>query len=388
MREESKMYQLNAMRVLNDLQRSYQLCWIVQMTKRCAQMLLKHESIGIIHLHETGMLNENEYSHICKLIENKIFTLEYGTIQLPADQKKAIEKAFDLLVLFKTLSENEKTHWKSIMKPRRKWFQPGDILLEKHQTVSTAYLIIRGIVQCEDNTMLTYYMSGNIVGVDTLFSQIESSQSQGTYSASDGLVQAYVIDSELLDILLADDKMSREIYIEIALHMLINKYTPQFKQNHLQLKSLLDEKAILFRNKSDLMINLKANERLFLLAGTLICSSDETDIYLNSPLFVLLDSSTIYRLNLSSIVFTWTEEDEISYLNVQNCKRTFPLKRFEFTFDDILYPRYSGDTIEFTPRRQSVQVTPTVENLSNLQLIPSELEVNNKTTFLLELPKI
>ena len=41
--DEVKMYQLNAMRVLLDLQQSYRLCWIIQMTRRCAQMLLKYE---------------------------------------------------------------------------------------------------------------------------------------------------------------------------------------------------------------------------------------------------------------------------------------------------------------------------------------------------------
>ena len=46
------------------------------MTRRCAQMLLKYESIAIIQLYETGMLEENEYSHILELIENKLFSLE------------------------------------------------------------------------------------------------------------------------------------------------------------------------------------------------------------------------------------------------------------------------------------------------------------------------
>jgi CRP-like cAMP-binding protein len=376
------------MRVLHDLQRSYQRCWTAQMTKRCAQMLLKHESIGIIHLYETGMLDESEYSHICELIENKMFTLEYGTVQLPTDQKKAIEKAFDLVSLFRRLSDNEKLHWKSIMKLKHKWFQPGAVLLEKYQTVSNAYLIIRGIVECKVDTVSTYYMSGNIVGIDALFSETELSQSQERYSASSGLVESYVIDSDLLDTLLADDKMSREIYIETALHMLINNYQPRFKQNHSQLKLLLDEKAILSRNQPDLIINLKANERLFLLAGTLISSSDQKDIYLDSPSFVLLDSPTTYHLNLSSIVFTWTEEDEISYLNVKNCKRTSPLENSQFNSVDISYPHYSGETIEFTPRRQSAHVTSSIENLSRLQFIPSEIRVNNVPTCLLELPKI
>ncbi len=386
--QESKMYQLNAMRVLCDLQRSYELCWSIQMTKRCAQMLLKHESIAIIRLYETGMLDESEYSHIVKLIENKIFTLEYGTVQLPDDRNKAIEKAFDLLSLFRTLSENEKIHWKSLTKPKRQWFQPDVVLLEKSQTVSTAYLIIRGIVESKDDNVTTYYMSGNIVGIDALFSRIELSQSQNTYSTSSGLVEAYAVDSDLLDTLLDDNKIFRQIYTEIALHMLINNHQPQFKQNHLQLKLLLDEKAILYKNKSDLIINLEANERLFLLTGTLICSSDEKNVCLNSPLFILLDSPTIYRLNSSSIVFTWTEDDEISYLTVKNCTRTFPVGNSKFLFADILYPRYSGETIEFTPRRQSMQMIPSVENSSHLQLIPSEIEVKNEPIYSLELLKI
>ncbi|CAF1431321.1 unnamed protein product, partial [Adineta ricciae] len=84
---EAKQYQLNAARVLHHLRKSYQLCWTAQMTKRCAQMLLKHQSIAIIHLYETGILDDNEYAHICKLIENKIFSLEYGKIQLSDDEK-------------------------------------------------------------------------------------------------------------------------------------------------------------------------------------------------------------------------------------------------------------------------------------------------------------
>ena len=379
--EESKMYQRNALRVLYDLQQSYQLCWTMQMTKRCAQMLLKQESITISHLYETGILDENEYSHIGELIENKIFTLEYGTVQLPAGRKKAIEKTFDLLSLFQTLSENEKVHWKSVMKPKHRWFQPGAVLLEKNRTVSTAYLIIRGIIESKDDTLSTYYMSGNIVASDALFSEDQLYQSQDTYSASSGLVEAYAIDSNLLDTLLDDKKMSGKIYIEIALQMLINNHQRQYKQNHSQLKLLFEEKAILHRNQLDFTINLKANERLYLLAGTLISSSNQKDnICLNSPRFILLDSPSTYRLNSSSIVLTWTEEDEISYLNVTNHRRNFSLENSKFQLNEILYPRYSGETIEFTQRRQSIPTMAPVKNLCHLQFVPSESELNQEST--------
>ena len=102
--EEVKMYELNAMYVLFDLQQSYRLCWIIQMTRRCTKMLLKYESIAIIQLYETGMLKESEYSHILELIENKLFSLEYGNIKMLENQKKKLENPFDLITYFQLLS--------------------------------------------------------------------------------------------------------------------------------------------------------------------------------------------------------------------------------------------------------------------------------------------
>jgi hypothetical protein len=384
--EESKLYQLNALRVLNDLQHSYQLCWMVQITKRCAQMLLKYESIAIIRLSETGMLDESEYSHICELIKNKMFTLEYSAIQLPAGRKKTIGKAFDLLALFRTLSDNERIYWESLMKRKHRWLEPGTVLLERYQIVSVAYIIVRGIVQCKDDTVLTYYTSGNIVGIEALFSHKDTSESLCTYSVNDGLVEVYIIDSDLLDTMLADENMSREIYIEIALHLLTDKYQPQFKLNHAQFKLLLNEKAILLRNKADLTIHLKVNDRLFLLAGTLICTSDQQNDLCNSPLFVSFDASAMYRLNCSSIVFTWTEEDEISYLNVENYKEIFHLAQSQSTLMDTLYPHYLRESIKLIPRRQSMQVTPLVRNFSHLQFIPFVFEDDDELTSPLDLP--
>ncbi len=42
------------------------------------------------------------------------------------------------------------------------------------------------------------------------------------------------------------------------------------------------------------------------------------------------------------------------------------------------YPLYRGDSIEFTPRRQSSSMTRPIENISNFQFIPSEIDVNNE----------
>ena len=188
--------------------------------------------------------------------------------------------------------------------------------------------------------------------------------------------------------MLADEKMSREICIEIALHLLTDNYQPEFKQNHAQLKLLLNEKAILLRNQANSIIQLKANDRLLLVAGTLMCASDQTDEPLTSPVFILLDSPATCRLNFSSIVFTWTEEDEINYLNVENCQEDFVLAQSQSTFIDTLYPRYSSHSVELTPRRQSAQVTPPVRNFAHLQFIPFEFGGNDEFTSTLDLPKI
>jgi len=380
--EEAKSYQLNAMHVLLDLQQSYSLCWMIQMTKRCAQMLLKYESVAIIQLYETGMLADSEYSHILELIEQKLFVLEYGNIKMPIGQKKVIRNPFNMLSLFQHLSESDKERWKSIMKPKHKWFQPNAILLRKDQTVSTAYLIVRGIVEHKDNTVLSYYKSGNIVGVHTLFCQ--HSLLHGTYTASGGLVEAYAVDINLLNTWIADDKLSRSIYNEIAVHVLVNNYQTRLELNHLQLKFILDNKAIFYRDTYDLSIYLKENDRLLLLAGTLTRYSEEKVIPFDSTQLFFLDAPTVYQLNSSSIVYTWTHDDEIYCRNVKEFNLDVPTNYSESTTVKPFYPRYSGETVEFTPRRHSVQMTRPVDNLNHFQLIPSEIVGDTNTNVLSE----
>ena len=380
--EEAKMYQQHALHVLFDLQQSYHLCWTIQMTKRCAQMLLKYESVAIIQLYETGMLGESEYSHILELIENKLFALEYGNIKMPVGRMKIIENGFDLLPIFQRLSDLERAIWRLVMKPRHKWFQPGMILFQEHQMVTTAYLIVRGIVERKEGNMPTYYKSGNIVGIDALFTR--KSAIPGTYIVSGGLVEAYAIDSNLLTICLADENISRSMFNEITLHVLINKYRTHLKLNHSQLKLLLDEKARFYRNQSDLSICLEANERLFILEGNLIRRVDDADILFDSIQLVVFDAPAIFRLNSSSIAFTWTDDDELYCLTVAKFKLNFPVTTQDSASFEPFYPDYSGDTIEFTPRRHSTQMTRPVENLNSLQFIPSEIEVNTEHDISLE----
>ncbi|CAM4895003.1 unnamed protein product [Rotaria socialis] len=117
---EAKILQLRASLVLHDLQHSYKKYWTIEITKRCVQMLLKYESVAIVQLYETGMLNENEYANILKLIQKKLFCLEYGhctdtpTIHLNREQ----DNSFNNLSLFSDLNEHDKAHFSQILESR------------------------------------------------------------------------------------------------------------------------------------------------------------------------------------------------------------------------------------------------------------------------------
>ena len=377
--EEVKMYQTNAVHILLDLQQSYRLCWTVQMTRRCAQMLLKYESVAIIQLYETGMLEENEYAHILELIEKKLYFLEYGNIQMPKGQVKILEDPFGLIPYFQSLPIKDQIRWKMYFNSHHQWFQPGTILLEKNQRVVTAYLIVRGIVQYKDDRTPTYYKCGTIIGIDALFTR--KSLTYGTYAATSGLVEAYAIDSTLLGLLLNDEQISRSIYDEIALHLIMNNYQKSFLLNHSQLKMLLDEKSRFYYRPSNVNIHLQPGERLFLLSGTITDRTNEQqESILNSIHFVSYDVEKDFQFNASSIAYVWTHEDEIHYFNLRKYKLNFANENNEIHEMEPFYPFYLGESVEFSPHRHSSSMTRPVENTSNLQMIPSEMEVTNELT--------
>ncbi|CAF0875373.1 unnamed protein product [Rotaria sp. Silwood1] len=378
---EARMLQVRASLVLHDLQHSYKKCWAIEMTKRCAQMLLKHESVAIVQLYETGMLNENEYAHILKLIQKKLFHLEYShlmgipKIHLNREQ----DNPFNYLSLFADLTENEKAHFKELLETRHRWFQPGEVLLRQGYITSEAYLIIRGIVECSED-LLTCYRAGHIIGIDALFDKT-SSASNRTYRAESSIVEAYTIDESILNMFLSNVKMTRLIYNEIALHMLINMYQePVNLLNYAQIKVLLDEYAIFYQNEIDhdiMTIQLRRNERLFLLIGTI--QREDDDYFIDGPQLVTVNQSTSFHctVNKLCIAYTWTLENE------QECLQIVRSFTTSFRLSDssqvkanttMVYPSYSGYTTEFTPQCHSlIQVARSAAHMSNIELIPMEI---------------
>ncbi|CAF0730952.1 unnamed protein product [Adineta ricciae] len=99
------------------------------------------------------------------------------------------------------------------------------------------------------------------------------SSSNGTYYASCGLVETFLIDAAVLRSLLSDEKISRSIYNELAVHVITNNYQSLVHLTRPQLKAFLNEKAIFYKNQSNLTIELQPNQRLLLLSGTISCYS-------------------------------------------------------------------------------------------------------------------
>lgn len=378
---EAKMLQLRASLVLHELQYSYKNCWTIEMTKRCAQMLLKYESVAIVQLYETGMLSENEYTHILQFIQTKLFHLEYGYIMgIPKIHlNREQDNPFNNLTLFSGLSSHDKAQFKEILESRRKWFQPGEILLRQGYPISEAYLIVRGIVECSED-LLTCYRSGHIIGIDLLFDK-STTLSNRTYRAESSIVETYTIDSNLLQMFLSNTKMIRLVYNEIALHMIINMYRqPIHLLNYAQIKVLLDEYATFYRNEIDdeiMTIQLRRNERLFLLLGTI--QREDDDYFIEAPQLLTVNQCTMFHFSVNQmcIAYTWTLANEQECLQIV---RSFTTS-FRFselgeirTETEMVYPSYSGYTTEFTPQHHSlIQVARSAGNTSNIQLIPMEI---------------
>ena len=361
---ETHLYQNSAAYILLDLQESYRTCWRIQMTKRCAQMLLKYESTAATQLYETGILGQTEYSHIVELIENKLFDLDFYRVQMPKGQTKAVENAFDLLTIFRPLPNREKIMWKTILKSKVKWIQPGRILLEKGEVVSEAYLIARGVIQCQADESPVYYRSGSIVPIDGLFSA--QFTAHGRYSTTASLLQAFIIDTALLKRLLDDDNLAPSVYREIALHLLINHYSTHFKLNRSQLKLLLRIRARFYRKQADLSIQVKANGKLLLLAGSVLVSSEtQNDRHHSVTLKVFNDSTTTVVLNMGTVAYLWTDDDEIACLHTKHIQPHFPVQTFGSISHELLYPGYSQEIEQFLQRRYSTGFLHSPQNSKN-----------------------
>lgn len=372
---EMHLLHLTATYILLDLQQSYNICWRIHMTKRCAQMLLKYESNLVQELHETGILGETEHSHISELIERKLFQLEFHRVRLPEGQLKAIENPFDLLKLFQSLPEDEKENWRAIIDSKHQWFQPGDVLFKEGQTVLNAYLIARGVVQCQIDTMPIYYRSGNIIGIDVLFAQnftiygafspstkVEKSYSinalfsqnlaaYGTFSVCGGPLEVYRINALLLNRILDDENLVPSIYHEIAVHLLSYYYQSQLKTNRLQLKLILHERARFFCKQPEESILFQENQRLFILSGYVMHLSNEQNNKYDAIQLKIFDTETQIVFNSSTVAYSWTDDDEIFLDKDTDLETDFSTPTLASVSSDLFYPGYSNRTTNDSERR-------------------------------------
>ena len=350
------------------------------MTKRCAQMLLKYQSVTIVQLYETGMLNENENNQILQFIQKKLFQLEYGVImELPKIYfNREQDDPFNNLPLFMNLSSYEKAQVKELLQSHRKWFQPGETLLRQGYSISEAYLIVRGIVECSEDP-LTCYRSGHIIGIDLLFNNI-SALSNRTYRAESSIVEAYAIDEPLLRVFLSNFKMIRSIYNEIALHILINMYRqPIHLLNYAQINVLLDQYALFYCHGIDdddlAGLQLRRNERLFLLIGKI--QREDDDYFIEGPQLITVHQLTRFYFTAHQpyVAYTWTLNNE------EECLRIVRSFTASFEMNDLnevkpnrsmAYPSYSGYTAEKNSTTSFSRTSRTIECLRQSYSIDSD----------------
>ena len=374
--DEMHLYHLTATYILLDLKQSYNICWRIHMTKRGAQMLLKYESNLIKELYKTGVLDETEHSHISELIEKKFFELEFHRVRLPKGQFEAIENPFDLLQLFQSLPDDQKENWRTIIKSKHRRFQPDDILLKEDQPVFNAFLIVRGVVQCQIDTMPIYYRSGNIIGVDVLFarnstihdasptSKVERSYSihalfsqtltaYGTYSVCGGLLEAYHINVVLLHQLLNDDNLAPSIYREIALHLLSYYYQSRLKMNRLQLKLILHKRSKFFWRQPEKSVQFKENQRLFILSGYVMHLSNDQNNKYDAIRLKIFDTETQVMFNPSTVAYSWTDDDEVSFDQDTHLAADFSTPTFTSISSDLFYPGYPNKMTDHPEERHS-----------------------------------
>jgi hypothetical protein len=261
---------------------------------------------------------------------------------MPKGKLKVIENAFDLLLLFKSLPAEEKTYWQGIMKTKHRWFQPNEVLLQKDQRVSTAYLIVRGVVECKMENTTVRYRSGNMIGIDALFS--ENFQVQNTYSVCGGLLEAYSIDTTLLDRFFKDKNLAPFVYREIAIHVLSNNYHADLDLNRLQISLLLHTKATFYQCPLAKSIQLKRNQRLFILAGSVTRLLDGQNHEYQPIDLQLFDTGATIFPNSSVVAFSWMREAEESCRIGTNREIRFPLLSSNFLSHNLFYP---GERMRF-----------------------------------------
>ncbi|CAF4114888.1 unnamed protein product, partial [Adineta steineri] len=157
------------------------------------------------------------------------------------------------------------------------------------------------------------------------------------------------------------------------LHMLINMYQqPIHLLNYAQIKVLLDEHARFYRNESihDLFtIQLKRNERLFILIGTM--QREDDDYFLDGPQLVTVNQSTSFHCTINQFVvaYTWTLDNEQECLQIV---RSFTTS-FRLSDSAIVYPSFSDYPAGFLPQNHSLmQFAQSAAHTSNIQLIPMQ----------------
>lgn len=360
--QETRSYQQIAAYMLIDLQQTYRKCWSLHATKRCAQILLKCESTAVTQLHETGALRKTEHTHISKLIENKMFDLEFYRIRLSKGETKAIENGTELLWLLEPLSSDEKIVWKNIFKYNHLWMQPEQVVLKEDQPMLDAFIIVRGIVKCKSESMPMFFRTGTIIGIDDLF--FGNTNITTTYTAVEGLVEMFTIDRPLLSRILENEILAPLIYHQVAFHILLKQRILSTDLNRLHIKHLIERKARLYYHNKAYNIELKQDDRLFVLTGQVKYILNDVTTQIGPVQYKMIEVACNGVLENNTVLYTWSLSDELECLDERSSNNKLPIQIYGSISEELLYPDYSDELMVVNDRHRQFRKSYSLANQS------------------------
>jgi hypothetical protein len=147
---------------------------------------------------------------------------------------------------------------------------------------------------------------------------------------------------------------------------LSNNYQARLKLNRLQLRSLLQKRAKFYWNQSEISIQLKENQRLFILAGNVIHLLNGQNNKCESIQLQIFDTEAEILLNPSTVAYSWMDDDEEFCIKNADLAVHFPLQTSGLLSNDLIYPGYSDEITQLSERRRSAPLLGDVAHSSEV----------------------
>jgi NhaP-type Na+/H+ or K+/H+ antiporter len=280
-------------------------------TKRAAKEIVQAKMQTIKHMHEAGVLNDDEYHELLKPCQRQMVKIDSFGFESDVSFVIDIIKSH---MLFHELSEE---HLKLMSDPRRAvTMEKNSVLFSKGQVSEGLYLLIEGMVkeQFSDETYKTHYM-GSLLGISSI---INDKQKYDTTVRCESACRLVFVPIESVGKFYSYyDRFELNSYLFYFHHYL------QFVKNNFDLLELDNFFSIfrmsrIFKLKKGLTITFERG--FFLVKGTMSFPSekpeDEAAKHSGPSMHLLFDKKPASLLAVDDCVFLVF--DQIDLANIVN----------------------------------------------------------------------